>query len=283
MKSQATHEEYVERFWSHVKVNNSDNKCWEWTKARLSGSGYGIFGYKGKNILTHRFAYEFANGEGSAEGKIIRHTCDNPPCCNPFHLIDGTYKDNTDDMFERGRARRLKGDECSWKKLTEKDALEIRKLCNMKSIVELAKMFNVNETTIADIKYRRSWKDIGKDIVFDRTNKKDTRTYIKELLGRKTLDGVVIHYVDGNRDNKVNSNMVVCPSHAYHELLRQRKNAYEACGHADWIKCTYCKQYDTQSNMLQKKGKTEYRPDETFYRFHKDCQLQFQRKLRKTG
>ncbi len=277
MGSKITVSEYVTRFWSYVKKKES-NECWNWTKC-VGNQGYGFFGFDGKNVLTHRFAYECTHGFGSAKGKIIRHTCDNPSCCNPNHLVSGTAKDNTNDMFERDRARRLKGDECSWKKLTEKDVIEIKKLLAKKIMhKEIANQFGVDVITITDINVGRSWKHIEPELIAEK--RKDTRTYIKELLGRKTLDGVVIHYVDGNRDNKVNSNIVVCPSHAYHELLRQRKNAYEACGHADWIKCTYCKQYDTMSNMYQKKGETKYRSDENFFRFHKECQLKFQREKR---
>jgi hypothetical protein len=38
-------------------------------------------------------------------GKIVRHTCDNPPCVNPLHLMNGTSADNSRDMVLRGRTR----------------------------------------------------------------------------------------------------------------------------------------------------------------------------------
>jgi len=37
-------------------------------------------------------------------GWIVRHSCDNPPCVNPDHLLIGTSADNTQDMLDRGRA-----------------------------------------------------------------------------------------------------------------------------------------------------------------------------------
>jgi|SRR5882672_879916 len=280
MTTNVPYEIYAIRFWNYVDVKTNENECWEWTKVRGS-HGYGFFGYKGKNVLAHRFAYECVNGDDSAKEKIIRHTCDNPSCCNPKHLLAGTHQDNMNDKFERGRQGNLKGDECSWAKLTEIDVLEIRNLCDSKTVIELAEIYNVSETTISDIKYRRTWKGVHKEFIFSRTNKKDIKTYVKELLNRTSLEGVVLHYVDGNNSNRVPENVVVCPDHAYHSLLVQRTRAYEACGNADWIKCNICKQYDDPKNLYQKKSETTTTPDEGFYRFHEGCQRKAQREQRR--
>jgi hypothetical protein len=37
------------------------------------------------------------------DGLELRHTCDNPPCCNPAHLLVGTHADNMRDMLKRRR------------------------------------------------------------------------------------------------------------------------------------------------------------------------------------
>lgn len=36
-------------------------------------------------------------------GKIVMHACDNPRCIRPTHLQLGTYKENTQDMMQKGR------------------------------------------------------------------------------------------------------------------------------------------------------------------------------------
>jgi len=38
------------------------------------------------------------------DGMQARHTCDNPWCINPEHLIVGTSRENHADMVERGRS-----------------------------------------------------------------------------------------------------------------------------------------------------------------------------------
>lgn len=90
-----------ERFWSYVPVSGRDD-CWEWSGQR-NENGYGRFKSGGTKGPAHRFAYELINGPIPI-GLIIRHTCDNPPCVNPHHLLVGTAADNSRDMVERGRS-----------------------------------------------------------------------------------------------------------------------------------------------------------------------------------
>lgn len=63
--------------------------------------GYGRIGFRGRTWKTHRLAWMFANGP-IPSGLQVRHSCDNPPCCNPAHLLLGTNADNMRDMRERG-------------------------------------------------------------------------------------------------------------------------------------------------------------------------------------
>lgn len=58
---------------------------------------------EGKRICSfkHRRVYYEATGELP---KVVRHTCDNPRCINPKHLLGGTQQDNMDDMVRRGRS-----------------------------------------------------------------------------------------------------------------------------------------------------------------------------------
>ena len=99
--------------------------CIEHTQKGDAG-GYGTTRYKGVNIKLHRLAYcEHHNIQPSdIAGVVKRHTCDNPRCINPMHLLEGTHQDNMADKVHRGRS--AKGVENGNSKLTPEDIIKIR-------------------------------------------------------------------------------------------------------------------------------------------------------------
>lgn len=75
------------------------------------------------------------------------------------------------------------------------------------------------------------------------------RTIAKHALGKPLPEGAEVHHLDGNETNNDPSNLIICPNHAYHMLLERRGRAYRTCGHADWLKCKFCKEYDDSKNL----------------------------------
>ena len=91
-----------ERLESHIIGEMRDGQCWE-TDYSPNNHGYSKINIDGKNVFCHRIAWEIHNCEPIPDGMVVRHTCDNPRCINPEHLVLGTMKDNTDDMLQRDR------------------------------------------------------------------------------------------------------------------------------------------------------------------------------------
>lgn len=75
--------------------------CIEWDGYR-NEKGYGVKSVNGTNVKAHRWAWEQANGP-IPEGKVLLHSCDNPPCINVKHLSVGTVADNNQDRADKGR------------------------------------------------------------------------------------------------------------------------------------------------------------------------------------
>jgi hypothetical protein len=120
--------DFFERYADRV-ARGAPDACWEWTGA-VAATGYGHTHLKNKHIYAHRAAYESVHGEGSADGWVVRHRCDNPPCCNPAHLQIGTVKDNVGDAWARGRMRVVRGEESGAAKLTDAVVVEMRSLAS---------------------------------------------------------------------------------------------------------------------------------------------------------
>ncbi len=90
----------MDRFWSKVDVRGLE-ECWPW-QASVIARGYGTFNFNGRVTTAQRVAWELTYGP-IKEGMFICHHCDNPGCCNPAHLFEGTPSDNVQDAIAKGR------------------------------------------------------------------------------------------------------------------------------------------------------------------------------------
>lgn len=145
------------RFWS--KVSKSADGCWEYQGTRTK-HGYGRVSISGGTLkYAHRVAWELTNGP-IPEGKMVRHGCDNPPCCRPDHLSLGDQRENNADRDSRGRTHR--GERTGGAKLTEKQVLAIREVASLGMLSQraIARAFEVPRQTIQDILARRTWDHI---------------------------------------------------------------------------------------------------------------------------
>lgn len=146
--------------WTERVVRSDLGPCWEFPK--LSENGYGRICEKGGSVAAHRVAYEEHKGP-IPEGLVVRHSCDNPPCVNPDHLLVGTNKDNTRDMFDRGRARRHRGEQHYAASLTWEQVREMRRLNAEFGVPQnsLSRLLGVNQSVVQGIIAGKTWKELG--------------------------------------------------------------------------------------------------------------------------
>jgi hypothetical protein len=147
----------LRRFNRFVPNVNTD-ECWEWQSVR-NNRGYGKFWLNGRTQAAHRVSYRINNGR-IPDGMQVRHTCDNPPCVNPAHLLAGTGKQNAQDAIDRGRYRR--GVDNYRAKLTEDQVREIRRCwAGGETQVSMARRFGVSRAAVQWVINGRTWAAVS--------------------------------------------------------------------------------------------------------------------------
>lgn len=136
------------------------DSCWEWTGS-LDLGGYGKFWMNRRNIASHRAAFLLYRGE-IPDGKFVLHTCDNPKCVNPDHLVLGTHRDNVRHMQERGRTQVGEANRSS--KLTDEQVrCIIRKVLNGAAVRTTAKEIGCSRNAVKAIANKITWKHIWRE------------------------------------------------------------------------------------------------------------------------
>lgn len=90
--------------FKYIDTKDNDTKqCWPWTGTVGGRDNRPYVSINRKKHIVPRVVFELFNGP-IPEGKVVRHTCDNPQCCNPEHLIIGSRSENELDKYKRDRA-----------------------------------------------------------------------------------------------------------------------------------------------------------------------------------
>lgn len=89
--------------WLEYAGGAFTDECWVLPGNTFNPEGYRTLIWGGRTHMAHRLTYQVFTGS-IPEKHYVMHTCDNPPCCNPNHLVVGTPKENMRDMRGKGRA-----------------------------------------------------------------------------------------------------------------------------------------------------------------------------------
>ena len=142
------------------KVDTSDSElCWIWCGS-LTSNGYGHLSYvdlydeRHYEPYAHRLSWALRNNRWPSKKEVVMHTCDNPPCVNPGHLIVGTQQQNIDD---RKRSGRWYGTKVG--KLNPEQVREIR-LSNDTQFV-VAQRYRVSQTAISNLRSGKTYNEEG--------------------------------------------------------------------------------------------------------------------------
>lgn len=159
--------------WSKIDSTVGPDECWPWSKSH-DRDGYAVVKIGNRQWRVARWVLTQKLGRDILPTEVTRHTCDNPPCCNPAHLIVGTARDNTADMLSRGRSitgdahwtrrapERMRGTRNAAAKLTDDQVRDIRQqYAGGARQVDLASQFGVSQTLISQIVRRAVWKHIA--------------------------------------------------------------------------------------------------------------------------
>jgi hypothetical protein len=126
-------------FWRRVDLSRASAECWPWLGS-TNKDGYGIAKFGRVRTTAHRVAKMLHDDvQTLPTGIVVRHVCNNPPCCNPAHLLLGTQKDNAVDRNlanrqasgERNGRAKLSADLVSVIRTLSAQGMKVREIANL--------------------------------------------------------------------------------------------------------------------------------------------------------
>ena len=157
------------RAWldTHIAVIDAGeftNQCVVWPFSTNGGSGgqYPQLKIEGRLVRVTRYIIERITGRQFAAEELVRHWCDTPRCCNPWHSEVGSHADNMNDMVKR--MRQASGSRNGRARLTEDEVQEIRSLARhydlRGSVSFVARGYGVSSDTVLSILAGETWRRV---------------------------------------------------------------------------------------------------------------------------
>lgn len=157
---------FEEVFWMNVR-RSDPSSCWSWIGAKAP-NGYGHLQVDGKTVGAHRVALEITIGRPIRDGLYACHSCDNPICCNPNHLREGSHLENDHDR--RDRFRGAMGESHGSARLTALQVQQARRaVAEGAWQYDVATHFGVTVGAINCLILRKTWRHLPDDATVDIT------------------------------------------------------------------------------------------------------------------
>ena len=148
-------------FISKIKFTINTKDCWKW-QAYIDKRGYGTFWISAYETMmkAHRLFYYLINNLVINEDCL--HKCDNPSCCNPFHIYEGNDLNNSNDKYLRNRQVHLKNENHGMCYISNDLA---RQIClEIDNIDNIAKKYDIPKSTIQNIRSKKIRGEVTADI-----------------------------------------------------------------------------------------------------------------------
>jgi len=137
-----------------IIVEPNDRGCWVCV-SHPRVQGYPVMGRGGRRKRISRHVYETIIGPLSS-GQVVRHECDDRACLNPWHLLAGSNKQNSEDMVRRGRQTR--GERHHAAKLTADQVWRIYRREDGLSITKTAAHYQISTMVVKAIRAGKAWR-----------------------------------------------------------------------------------------------------------------------------
>lgn len=107
-----------------------------------------------KKWLTHRIVFEQFYGY---RPPVVMHTCDNPRCINPAHLVPGDWDKNNKDRAAKGRSAQHRHDK---RTLTDDQVRGLRADFPLLGLTRTARKYARDTNVVKWIISGRTYKDV---------------------------------------------------------------------------------------------------------------------------
>ena len=138
----------MRRILARVEMPAGLEGCWLWLGSLSTHGKHGRIKVDGRVQRVHRVTYTLLRGTWP-EDCILRHSCNESRCCNPWHLVPGTARENTQDMLQAGRMH------------SDMDPSAVREIRSRRaggeSVARLAWDFGISESSVRAIASGQRW------------------------------------------------------------------------------------------------------------------------------